>query len=119
MTEGLVSQVVLTAMSLPAASSATEATTIATTVVRRCRIKSPSVSAVDRSTESVVAEAVEAVVETAEVAAANADGDPRTTIATEAAAEATKAAIETATVASALGARFCCHQAHSGYRCDG
>ena len=115
MTEGLVSQVVLTAMSLPAASSATEATTIATTVVRRCRIKSPSVSAVDRSTESVVAEAVEAVVETAEVAAANADGDPRTTIATE----ATKAAIETATVASALGARFCCHQAHSGYRCDG
>ena len=116
MTEGLVSQVVLTAMSLPAASSATEATTIATTVVRRCRIKSPSVSAVDRSTESVVAEAVEAVVETAEVAAANADGDPRTTIATEAAAEAT---IETATVASALGARFCCHQAHSGYRCDG
>ena len=115
MTEGLVSQVVLTAMSLPAASSSTEATTIATTVVRRCRIKSPSVSAVDRSTESVVAEAVEAVVETAEVAAANADCDSRTTIATE----ATKAAIETATVASALGARFCCHQAHSGYRCDG
>ena len=112
MTEGLVSQVVLTAMSLPAASSSTEATTIATTVVRRCRIKSPSVSAVDRSTESVVAEAVEAVIETAKVTATNGDADAGAT-------EATDPAIETAASIRALSAGFCCHHAHCGYCCDG